>query len=133
MKERKLSLQLDEATENSRDAHLICYVRFADFSKQNLVEGLLFCKPIELGCRRIDLFNIIDFFFFKNDLDWKKCISIYTNGAKAISGSSFGLRSIIIIQERTARMATWTHFMIPREALVARELSPELDETVEIS
>ena len=53
MKEREFSLQLDEATDSSQDAHLICYVRFVDFSGHNLVEELLFCKPIELGCREI--------------------------------------------------------------------------------
>ena len=76
MKERKFSLQLDEATDNNIYAHLVCYDRFVDFSEQNLVEELLFCKHIELGCRGIDLFNIIDNFISKNNLDRKKCISI---------------------------------------------------------
>ena len=129
MKEREFSLQLDEATNNSRDVHLICYVRFGDFSEQNLVEELLFCKLIELGCRGIDLFNIIDNFISKNNLDWEKCISICTDGAKAMSGSCCGLRSLI---EERAPMAKWTHCMIQRETLVARELSPELGETVEV-
>ena len=40
VKEREFSLQVDEATDNSRDAHLICYIRFVDFSKQH--EGLIF-------------------------------------------------------------------------------------------
>ena len=129
MKQREFGLQLDEATDGSRDAHLICYVRFVDFSEQNLVEELLFCKPIELGCRGIDLFSIIDNFISTNNLDWEKCISICTDGAKAMSGSCCGLRSLI--QER-APMAKWTHCMIHREALVARELSPELGDTVEV-
>ena len=46
-----------------------------------------------------------------------------------MSGSRSGLRSLI--QER-APMAKWVHCMIHREALVARELSPELGATVEI-
>ena len=129
IKEREFSLQLDEATDNSRDAHLICYVWFVDFSEQNLVKELLFCKPIELGFRDIDLFNIIDNFISKNNLDWEKCISISTEGAKAMSGSCCGLRSLI---EERAPMAKWTHCMIYREALVARELSPTLGETVEV-
>ena len=33
-KEREFSLQLDEATDGNRDAHLIYYVRFVDFSEQ---------------------------------------------------------------------------------------------------
>ena len=71
-------------------AVLIYYVRFVDFSNQKLVEELLFCKPIELGCREIDLFNIIDNFISKNNLDWEKCISLCTDGTKAMSGSCSG-------------------------------------------
>ena len=110
-------------------AHLICYVRFVDFSLHSLVEELLFCKPIEVGCRGIDLFNIIDNFISTNKLDWENCISTCTDGARAMSGSRSGLRNLI--QER-APMAKKVHCMIHREALVARELCPELGATVEI-
>ena len=129
MKQREFGLQLDAAADGSRDAHLICYVRFVDFSLHSLVEELLFCKPIEVNCRGIDLFNIIDNFISTNNLDWENCISICTDGARAMFGSRSGLRSLI--QER-APMAKWVHCMIHREALVARELSPELGATVEI-
>ena len=47
MKQQEFGLQLDKATDGSRDAHLI-NVQFVDFSNQKLVEELLFCKPIEL-------------------------------------------------------------------------------------
>ena len=75
MKQREFGLQLDEATDGSRDAHLICYVWFVDFSNQKLVEELLFCKTIELGCH---LFNIINNFISTNNLNWEKCISLCT-------------------------------------------------------
>ena len=127
IKQREFSQQLDDATESSRDAHLICYVCFVDFSDHNLVEELLFCKPFELGCRGIYLFNIIDDFFSTNNLNWRNCISIWTDGAKAVSGSRSVLRSPI--QDR-APVSMWMRCMIHREALVARELSPELGATV---
>ena len=129
MKQREFGLQLDEATDGSRDTHLICYVRFVDFSLHSLVEELLFCKPIEVGCQGIDLFNIIDNFISTNNLDWENCISICTDGARAMSGSRSELRSLI--QER-APMAKWVHCMIHKEELVAHELSPKLGVTVEI-
>ena len=56
-------------------------------------------------------------------------MGICTDGAKAMSGSRSGLRSLI---EESAPAAKWMHCMIHREALVARELSPELGATVEI-
>ena len=130
MKPREFTQQLDEATEGSRDAHLIYYVCFVDFSDHNLVEELLFCKPFELGCREIYLFNIIDYFFSTNNLNWRNCVRIWTDGAKAVSGSRSGLQSPI--QER-APVAMWMHCMIHPEALVTHEMSPELGATVEIS
>ena len=69
MKQRECSLQLDEATDDSRDAQLIYYVRVVDFSKHNFVEKLLFCQRNELGCRGVDLFNKIDSFISTNNLD----------------------------------------------------------------
>ena len=48
IKQREFSLQLHEATDSSRDAHLICYVRFVDFSNQKLVEELYFANLLNL-------------------------------------------------------------------------------------
>ena len=121
-------MQLDEATDNSRNAHLICYIRFADFSEQ-ILEELLFCKPVELGCGGINLFNIIENFLSKNNLDRKKGISLCTDGAKAMSGGYCGLQSLI---QKFAPMAKWTHCMIHLKALVAQDPSPELGETVKV-
>ena len=100
IKQRDCGVQLDEATDGSQDANLICYIWIVSFSKQNLMEELLFCKPIELGCREIDLFNIIDNFILTNDLDWEKCISIRTDGNKSMSGSCCELQNLI--QERAS-------------------------------
>ena len=122
IKNGEFSLQLDETTDNSRDAQIICYVRFVDFSEQNFVVELLFCKPTELGCRGIDFFNIIDNFFRKTN------VSVYAQ-IVPMSGSCCGLRSLI---SKSEPMAKWTHCMIHREALVARELSPEFGETGEV-
>ena len=116
LKQREFGLQLDESTDGSRNVHLTCCVRFVDFSKQNFVEELLFCQLIELGCRGSDIFNIIDNCISTNKLDWKNCISICTDGAKAMSGSCCGLRSLV---QDCASTARWIHCMIHRKALVA--------------
>ena len=63
-----------------------------------------------------------------NNLDWRNYISIWADGAKAVSGSRSGLQSLI---QEHAPMAKWMHRMIHREALVARELSLDLGATVD--
>ncbi|CAH2003213.1 unnamed protein product [Acanthoscelides obtectus] len=46
LRDKLFSIQLDEATNSHKDAHLIEYVRFCDGI--SVVEELLFWKPIEL-------------------------------------------------------------------------------------
>ena len=61
MRGKKFSLQLDEATTsiNNKDTYLICYVRFID-NDDNIVEDLLFCKPIFTNCTAQKLFKILN-------------------------------------------------------------------------
>ena len=65
----EFSLQLDEATTSTsnKDTYLICYVRFID-NNNNIVEDLLFCKPILTNCRAHELFAILNNFFQENNL-----------------------------------------------------------------
>ena len=68
----EFSLQLDEATisTSNKEANLICSVRFID-KNGNIVDHLLFCKPILLSCKAHDLFAIVNNFFEENNVDWK--------------------------------------------------------------
>ena len=63
MRGNEFSLQLDEATTSTsnKDAYLICYVRFID-NDNNIVEDLLFYKPILTNCRADELFAILNNF-----------------------------------------------------------------------
>jgi len=64
MRGNEFSLQLDEATTSTRnkDACLICFVCFID-NNDNIVEDLLFCKPILTNCRAHELFALLNNFF----------------------------------------------------------------------
>ena len=66
MRGNEFTLQLDEATTSTsnKDAYLICYVRFID-NDGNIVEDLLFCKPILTNCRAHELFAILNNLFRK--------------------------------------------------------------------
>ena len=66
MRGNEFSLQLDEATTSTsdKDAYLICYVHFID-NDNNIVEDLLFCKPILTNGKPHELFAILNNFFWK--------------------------------------------------------------------
>jgi hypothetical protein len=93
MKGVEFGLQLDETTDNNKDAHLICYVRFID--DNNIIEDLLFCKNITAGAKAQDLFEILDTFISENNLNWPKCVGVCTDIARSMSGCYGGLQALI--------------------------------------
>jgi hypothetical protein len=69
---KEFCFQLDEATDNNNDAHLICYVRFIDGN--NIVEDLLSCKGITASAKAQDLFDILILLYPKTV--WSGLVSI---------------------------------------------------------
>ena len=130
MRGSEFGLQLDEATTSTsnKDAYLICYVRFID-NNDNIVEGLLFWKPILTNCRAHELFTILNNFIHKNNLEWKFCVGLCTEGARAMSGRLGGLRTLV---QDVAVNAKWTHCIIHREALASQQLSGDLNGVLEV-
>ena len=129
MRGNEFSLQLDEATTSTsnKDAYLICYVRFID-NDDNIVEDLLFCKPILTNCRAHELFAILNNFFQENNLEWKYYVGLCTDGARAMSGRFDGLQTLV---QGVAVNAKWTHCVIYREALASQQLSGDFNGVLE--
>ena len=105
---------------------MICYVRFID-NDDNIVENLLFCKPILTNCRGHELFAILNNFFQENNLQWKYCVGLWTDGTRAMFGLFGGLRTLV---QDVAVNAKWTHCLIQREALASQQLNGDLNEVL---
>ena len=107
MRGNEFRLQFDEATTSTsdKDAYLICYVRFIDID-DNIVEDLLFCKPILTNCRAHKLLAILNNFFLENNLEWKYCVGLCTDGVRAMSGRFSRLETLV---QCVAVNAKWTH------------------------
>ncbi|XP_078534013.1 SCAN domain-containing protein 3-like [Lissotriton helveticus] len=120
---KDFALQLNEATDNHKDTHLICYVRFVH--EKQIVEDLLFCKEIKGGTTGQDLYAVVDDFMQQNQIDWERCVGVCTDGGRSMAGCYQGLQARI---RSKAPNAVWTHCIIHREALAAGNLSEELHE-----
>ena len=127
LKDNEFAIQLDEATFGSHDAYLICYVRYLFQAEKQIVEDILFCKPLELRCQGVDMFPIIDDFFSKNGLQWQNVVGICTDGASSMSGKYKGLQGLIL---ECTPQAKWTHCMLHREALASQCFSVELNQVL---
>ncbi|XP_069059533.1 zinc finger BED domain-containing protein 5-like [Pleurodeles waltl] len=122
LKGKDFALQLDEATYNQKDTHLICYVRFVN--KNKIVEDLLFCKEMKGGTTGQDLFVVVGDFMVQNQIDWERCVGVCTDGGRSMAGCYQGLQACI---RSKALNAVRTHCIIHREALAAAgNLSEEL-------
>ncbi|XP_063902632.1 zinc finger BED domain-containing protein 5-like [Zophobas morio] len=120
--DKLFSIQLDEATDSNKDAHLIAYVRFC--AGTSAVEELLFCKPIELKATALALFAILNDFVNEGNIEWKNCVGICTDGARAMSGRFQSMQTLV---KQKSPQCVWTHCMIHREALASKEMSPGLN------
>ena len=124
MSRHEFSLPLDEATTSTsdKDAYLTCYVRFID-NGDNIVQDLLFCKPILTNCKALELFAILNNFFLENNFEWKYCVGLCTDGARAVSGRFGELQKLM---QGVAVNAKWTHCLMHRKALASQQLRDHL-------
>ena len=80
----KFSLQVDESTDISGHAQLLANLRFVD--RDCIIENFLFCK-------RLEIFQATSDYFKQGRLEWKKCISVRTDGAATMVGRHKGFVS----------------------------------------
>ena len=81
---RYFAIQLDETTDVADLANLLVYVRYEyDGAAQ---EDFVFCQSLETRTTAEHIFQVLNMFIQENGLDWKKCVGVCTDGARAITG-----------------------------------------------
>jgi hypothetical protein len=80
----KFSLQLDESTDISQKCQLLSYVRFLD--GDFVVEQLLSCTELSVTSTGLDIYNSMIATLEENTLCWGTRISVFTDGAPAMTG-----------------------------------------------
>ena len=76
------------------------------------------------------MFAILNkFSCLENNLEWKYCIGLCTDGARAISGFFGELQTLV---QGVAVNAKWTHCLIPRAARASQHLSGDLNGVLEV-
>ncbi|XP_056147399.1 zinc finger BED domain-containing protein 5-like [Lampris incognitus] len=118
------SVQLDESTDVNGEAQLVMFARFKDDTVNDIVEHIVFCKPLPEKATGEDIFNLIDCFFTEHALDRKRCSHVCTDGAASMTGWHRGVVSRI---RQVNPNIQSMHCIIHREALASKRMSPELD------
>lgn len=116
------AIQLDETTDVINNSQLMVYVRYKGL--QTIEQELLFCAPLELRCRGIDVFNKVNEYFDNVNLKWEDCIAVSVDGAPAMLGHVSG--SAAFAREKNPKIEV-NHCMIHRQALFVKHFEPELE------
>lgn len=119
-KSRYFAIQLNETTDVADLAQLLVYVRYEHDGAAT--EDFLFCKPLETRTT-FTTFQVLNVFMQENGLDWKKCVGVCTDGARAMTGRNSGV--VARIREVASEMR-WTHCSIHREALAVKRMPDDL-------
>ena len=74
------AIQLDETTDVNSNSQLMVYVRYK--STHVIEEKLLFCSPLKLRSRGIDVHNIVNEYFNARsiNLKWENCVAVSVDG-----------------------------------------------------
>ncbi|XP_023718367.1 SCAN domain-containing protein 3-like [Cryptotermes secundus] len=116
------AIQLDETTDVSSNSQLMVYVRYKGLNA--IEEELLFCSPLELQSRGIDVFNKINEYFNNANLKWEDCIALSVDGAPAMLGHVSGF--LALVREKNPKIEV-NHCMVHRQALFVKRLEPALE------
>lgn len=115
------SLQLDESTDVAGLAVLLVFVKYP-FEKQ-IDEELLMSEALETYATGEEIFNAIDRFMRKNDLDWSKCVDVCSDGAASMVGK---VKGAVSRMKQVAENATSSHCVLHRHSLATRKMPDDL-------
>ena len=112
------AIQLDESTDVSNCAILLCFVHYkgkTDFKKE------LLCYIDLLGrTTGSEIFRLLNTYFSEKDINWANCIGVCTDGVASMTG----YRSVVVakIKEVAHKEMLFTHGIIHREHLASKKL-----------
>lgn len=130
-KSRYFAIQLDESTDITNFAQLMTYVRYEH--EQAVEEEFLFCESLAERTTANEIFLKIKDFVVANEINWKNCVGVCSDGAAAMTGKHGGVVTQI---KQVAPRANFTHCSIHREASASKAmpdtLKTVLDQAVKI-
>jgi hypothetical protein len=105
IRNKVFAIQIDEATDGTKDAHLITYVRYV--GEDNIKEDLVLCKEIRETSKAEELFNNIDSYMTTNLLEGSNCMGVL-DAAYSVSDIRGGLQVLIYRKF----LVLWSHCTI---------------------
>lgn len=128
LQKTSFSLQLDETTTSDNNALLMAYVRYIFEGK--IMEELLFCKCLETDTKGQTIFQTLLAYLQDKSIPLTNIVACATDGAPAMVGRYRGFSSLL--RQKLPHLFT-VHCVIHRQHLVAKRLSPRLQESLGVA
>ena len=122
----KISLQLDESTDETNCSQLIALVRYVNDGAA-IREEFLFCKELKATKQEKEVYQLVKDFFPEQNLNIKTIGSVCTDGAPAMLGNRSGFSALM---KREIPHLQVTYCFLHRHALTAKALPPNLKEVL---
>ena len=116
------AIQLDESTDVSNYANLLCFVRYK--GKTDFQEELLCYINLPGRTTGSEIFRLLNTYFSEKDINWANCVGVCSDGAASMTGYRSGV--VPKIKEVAHKEMLFTHCIIHREHLASKKLSPDL-------
>ncbi|XP_065651200.1 protein FAM200C-like [Hydra vulgaris] len=118
---------MDESTLSESKAVLLTYVRYID--NNDFAEEILFCKLLKSSTTAKKIYSTLKSYLDTNKKPMKNITSCAADGAPNMMGKKNG--SLKLLKDENPDMFL-VHFVIHRENLVAKNLSPVLNKTMNL-
>ncbi len=115
------SLQTDESVDIAGNPQLMVFVRYR--GEDDIQEEFLFCNALSTTTTGEDIFNMMNNFLKKHDLNWLNCLAVCTDGAPSMMGSRLGFVTRIKAENPDVIII---HCFLHRENLASHRLQPDL-------
>ena len=116
------AIQLDESTDMSNCAILLCFVRYK--GKTDFKEELLCYIDLPGRTTGSEIFRLLNTYFSEKDINRANRVGVCTDGAASMTSYRFGVAAKI--KEIAHKEILFTHCIIHREHLASKKLSPDL-------
>ena len=122
---KMFTMQVDESTDISGKAQLIAFIRFVSDGK--ISDQFFCCKELKERTTGQDIFDILSKYLEENELTWKECVGLCTDGAPSMIGSIKGFVSLV--KKVNSEIIT-THCFLHREVLIGKTLNSDLTQVL---
>ena len=112
----------------SNDFQLMVYTSYQAVDR--IEEEMLLCASLELHTRGIDVFHKVKAFFKSKEvnLEWRNCVGVSVDGGPSMLER---VNNFTALAQKNCNTQV-THCLVHRQALVVKELKPELEETMNV-